>query len=178
MNRVRLLSPVVGLVIAIAFTIGCQNTITDSGVSPPEVQSVQWVPTTQKAMIGLSKSVSRTLVAHVGGTLGGAQTDGNYVEIPGNALPENIHFTFDVYVDDKGALVFDIAGEGYENEHIYLENDLQATIAVNKEWLAEEPEVVFNYDNFDEYFYNVTENASHYLIPVDHFSRWSWGILE
>ena len=177
MKRLHGFGVVLGIFAALALVVSCQSTITN----PPEATSasLEMVGATQA---GLAKhgelSHSRNIPANAGGILGGAQTGGNFIEIPGDALEENMFLTFTVTVDNQGVLIFEITGNSSGADHINLSEGYFATVAVNKGWLAEEPDVLVNYDDHSEVIEGVIETPTHFIIHVPHFSRWSWGILE
>jgi len=162
-------------VLLVGLVVGCQS----DPVSPnhqEDFSSYRLVKASPE-ILGLAKGEWQTdtmVYAAAGDTL---MIESNYVAIPGGALPQDLHMTFTISVTDSNELLFDIAGTGVpEGEHIYFENGLVSNIAVDKEWLAERPEVGINMGTNE--IYEVTETTSHYQIEVPHFTGWGFGSDE
>ncbi len=159
-------------ILLVGLIVGCQN----DPVSPnrhDDFTSYRLVKASPE-ILGLAKGEWQTdsmVYSAIGDTL---MIESNYVAILGGALPQDLHMTFTITVTDSNELLFEIEGTGVpEGEHIYFENGLVSTIAVDKEWLAETPEVGKNLETNE--VYDVAETASHYQIEVPHFTGWGWG---
>lgn len=170
-------SLVVMVVLVLAVLVSCQNTIMEPQTADePTLQYVKANP----AILGLAKgelSVTKLVTANNGGTLGGPAMEGNYVAIPGGALDENMSMTFTIEVTDEGILTFSVVGAGVaEGDHIYFNDDLTATMAVNKDWLSAGPDIAVNLGTNETYA--VTETDTHYLVELPHFTLWAWAITD
>ncbi|MBS1271662.1 MAG: hypothetical protein MAGBODY4_00794 [Candidatus Marinimicrobia bacterium] len=165
------------VVVALALLIGCQNSITEP--QPATNASVEYIKAGPK-VLGLAKgelSITKTVTTNNGAYLGGPDMEGNYVSIPGGALDENMSMTFTIEVTDDGILLFSVEGAGVpEGEHIYFNDDKTATMAVNKDWLAAEPNVAVNIGTDEQY--DVTEIDTHYLVELPHFTGYAWAITD
>jgi|GEM_PF-2983368 len=181
------------VLLAAVFFVACQNTIVDSPSASVDSETAltevnefsRFVPVVQEFQKKLEKkggfTHSRMIPAKAGGVLGGPQTAGCYVEIPRDALGDygNTFFAFSVYLGDGGELIFDIEPRGHDGKFWLDEN---ATLAVPIDLLEGIPNVVVNIEgteveDWTEVF-GVNQNETHYTAEVDHFSKWSWGILE
>ncbi|MCF7803689.1 MAG: hypothetical protein K9N46_00120 [Candidatus Marinimicrobia bacterium] len=165
------------VVITLVALVSCQNT-------PMQPQSetaagIQYVKANPE-VLGLAKgelSVTEVVTKNNGAVLGGEDMHGNYVSIPGGALDENMTMTFSIDVTEDGVLTFSVEGAGVaEDEHIYFNDGQTATMAVNKDWLSDEPDIAVLIGADEQY--TVSETAESYLVELPHFSRYAWGILE
>jgi len=159
-------------VLLVGLIVGCQS----DPVSPnrqDDFTSYRLIKASPE-ILGLAKGVWQTdtmVYAAFGDTL---MIESNYVAIPGGALPQDFHMTLTILVTDSNELMFEIEGAGVpEGEHIYFENGMVSNIAVDKDWIAERPEVGINLGTNE--IYEVTETASHYQIKVPHFTGWGFG---
>ncbi len=183
----RISSAFTGILIAFlaaGLIVGCQNMPLQPDMNAPPDAGMSTLVPLNRAYIGLAKSVeSDTQFVTIvdGGTLGGEQTDSNYVVIPAETLQEDmqLYFTLETIHSDDGT---DEVGLGFrvdpvdsdaEVGHIYFQDGKSAELYVNKTWLDGTPSFVKNLDS-GETVEGVEDTGTHYKIDVPHFSTWAW----
>jgi len=151
---------------------GCQNVPTEPLTQQEE--NIHLIQASAKAL-GLAKGVrvGKWISSEEGGTLGGAATFNNYVQIPPGALEKDMFLTLSIDITRAGALVFSITGRGVpRGEHIYFEDGKVSTLVVNGEWLARVPELAVNIDTGEQFA--VQHAGSTFMAALPHFSRYGW----
>ncbi len=156
--------------------IGCQNVPTE-----PLTQregNIHLIKASAEAL-GLAKGVrvGKWISSEEGGTLGGAATFSNYVQIPPGALAEDMFLALSIDINEEGALVFSVTGQGVpRGEHIYFEEGKVSKLVVNAGWLANAPELAVNIDTGEQY--EVVKVGGTFMAELSHFSRYGWCWLE
>lgn len=171
--------------LTIGLVISCQQMPLDPMNSPDQEQTARYqaVPVSPE-FLGLAKTTTSDtvwIIAEDGGILGGAETYGNYVEIPPNTLQENANLQFTLkYVDDPsdplyGALTYEVVKIVDESvvAHVEFESGTTSQLYVKKDWLDGTPSAV-EHDETGEIVEGVVDAGDYWMIDVPHFSQWGW----
>ena len=164
------------VVIALVALVGCQYTPMEP-MGEADGNSVQLLKA-NTAVFGLAKGELGTTIevnADEGGVLGGSDLYGNYVEFPANALKQDLEISFKIFVNEDGVLVFSVHSD--EVPSITFKDGLKATMAVNKDWLAGQPNVAFYMDSENE-TYSVDDGGDVWLVELPHFTNYAWAIAD
>jgi len=162
------------LVVAFVALVGCQNTPMQPTGQNDNVQLLK----ANAAIMGLAKGdlpESSYVAAEDGATLGGTDMNGNYVVIPANTLNRDMDMTFKIYIDENGVLVFQVHADDVAiTDNIYFQDGQTATLAVNKAWLAGNPDIAMNLNSNEKF--SVQDGGDVWLVDLPHFSNWCWAI--
>jgi len=166
-------SLIVTSIFAIIVMLGCQNTPME-----PVNSNSHMVKASQQLTLGLAKDTYETsgVIGPDGGKLGGANMAGNVLQIPKNALTENVDITFRAYQDANGVLVLEVERTGEPGSHIYLEPGYTAELSTLKSNLSEQPTDIVNEETGDKY--EAIDDGDYWKSEVPHFSNWRWYFVE
>lgn len=169
------------VILAIGVLFGCQNSLVEppTNLENETTTQVRYIKASAHAL-GLAKgeiSTTVTVDADEGATLGGSSMEGNAVEIPADALEEDMTLQFKLEVTDEGILQFAVKRtDGEDGGHIYFRNGKTSTLLVNEEWLAEEPNLAVNLESGDQF--PATQAGDMFKADLPHFSTYIWSIAD
>ncbi len=185
----RILTISLVALMALGLMIACQQMPLDPMNSPDQTQAARYqaVPVNPE-YLGLAKTAisdAEFIDVEEGGTLGGYETEYNYVEIPSNTLQEdaNLQFTLE-YIDDPsdslyGALTYEVVEVINDSVmgHVQFKPETASLLYIMKDWLDGTPTAV-KHDETGEIVEGVVDAGEYWMIEVPHFSRWGWMFLS